>query len=464
MLKLFHMYVPVPFLLLVVIEGVIFYGSVYLGALIRFQGDPALITASFGAVAPKAFTFALFMLVGTGAMGGYDRAVRDYNFSLVLRLAVGLLVGLCGLALFIYIFPDLYFGRGMMVISASLSLFMIVLARFFFQKAVDEDVFKRRVVVVGAGERASLIDKRLRRKADRRSFKILGYLPSPNDPIAVSEDQLLSDVGSLFELCQREQVQDIVIAVDDRRGGLDMQELLNCRLEGVQVVELISFFERESGRVILDLLSPGWLVFSKGFRSSVARRLIKRGFDLIASGTLLLLTVPIMLLAACAIAVETGRPIFYRQVRVGRSGREFQLTKFRSMRSDAEQDGKARWATTDDDRITRVGRFLRQSRIDELPQIINVFRGDMSFVGPRPERPEFVESLAEQIPFYRERHCVNPGITGWAQLCYPYGSSVKDAAEKLKYDLYYVKNHTLLFDINILVRTVEVILFGKGAR
>jgi sugar transferase (PEP-CTERM system associated) len=254
--------------------------------------------------------------------------------------------------------------------------------------------------------------------------------------------------------------------MDDRRGNLPIRELLDARLQGIDVIDLLQFLERETGKIRVDLVNPGWLIFSSGFRTSRFRRFNKRLVDIVVSATLLLLCWPIMLLIALAIKIEDGfkAPVLYRQCRVGYNDEPFWVLKYRSMRMDAEADGKAVWAMEDDGRITRVGRFLRQYRLDELPQILNVFRGQMSLVGPRPERPEFVDSLKESIPYYSERNTVKPGITGWAQLRYSYGSSAEDAIEKLQYDLYYVKNQSLMLDIMVILQTVEVVLWGKGAR
>jgi sugar transferase (PEP-CTERM system associated) len=254
--------------------------------------------------------------------------------------------------------------------------------------------------------------------------------------------------------------------MDDRRLSFPMEQLLECRLEGVEIIDLVSFLERETGKVRLDVLNPSWMIFSEGFRQGRIHSTLERAFDILASLILLIVASPIMLATAIAIKLTEGprATVFYRQERVGQYGRPFELLKFRSMREDAEADGQAQWAQKNDSRVTRVGSFIRTTRIDELPQIINVLRGEMSFVGPRPERPQFVEQLNERIPYYRERHSIKPGITGWAQLCYPYGSSEQDAVEKLQYDLFYVKNHSLLFYLAILVQTVEVILWRKGAR
>jgi sugar transferase (PEP-CTERM system associated) len=243
-----------------------------------------------------------------------------------------------------------------------------------------------------------------------------------------------------------------------------MEEMLACAQRGVGVTDLSSFFEREAGMVKLNVVDPSWLVFSGGFDHSMPRRLSKRFFDLVAAWALLLVAWPVMLMVALCVWLESGAPVFYRQVRVGENGRGFELIKFRSMRTDAEKDGVARWASKDDDRSTRVGRFIRATRLDELPQLLNVLRGDMSFVGPRPERPQFVDMLSQEIRYYGIRHSVKPGLTGWAQLRYPYGASVRDAEEKLKFDLFYVKNQGLVFDLMIMLQTVEVVMFRRGAR
>jgi sugar transferase (PEP-CTERM system associated) len=255
-----------------------------------------------------------------------------------------------------------------------------------------------------------------------------------------------------------------VAAPDERRGALPMEEILKCAQRGITVTDLTTFFEREAGMVKLNVADPSWLAFSGGFDHSIPRRLNKRFFDLLAACALLAVAWPFMLVVAALIALESPGPILYRQTRVGENGRTFELVKFRSMRIDAEADGVARWASQDDDRTTRIGRIIRLSRLDELPQLFNVLRGDMSFVGPRPERPQFVDMLSREVRYYNVRHCVKPGLTGWAQVRYPYGASVRDAEEKLKFDLFYVKNHGLVFDLMILLQTVEVVLFHRGSR
>jgi len=256
-----------------------------------------------------------------------------------------------------------------------------------------------------------------------------------------------------------------VVAAEDRRRALPVAEILESKMAGVAVLDILSFFERECGRVKLDVLQPSWLIYSEGFRQSMVRAAVKRLFDLLVCALFLLFGWPFALLTALAVWLESGLrgPVIYRQRRVGENGREFTLYKFRSMRSDAEGDGVARWAKKDDDRVTRVGRVIRKLRLDEWPQIYNVLHGDMSFVGPRPERPEFVANLHERSRWYQERHRVKPGITGWAQVYFPYGSSEEDALKKLEYDLFYVKNYSLFLDLVILIHTVEVVLWRRGA-
>jgi sugar transferase (PEP-CTERM system associated) len=260
-------------------------------------------------------------------------------------------------------------------------------------------------------------------------------------------------------------IDEIIVAVRQQRGGvLPMRGLLECRLAGVRITDLPRFFERVHGQIPIEALKASWLIYGNGFRQNWLRTTVKRIFDIVIALTLLVLTLPIMLVSALIIAFESGSPIVYRQERVGLRGKTFNVLKFRSMRQDAEKDGKAAWAAVGDARVTAYGRFIRRTRIDELPQLINVLRGEMSFVGPRPERPVFVEMLAEQIPFYAVRHSVKPGITGWAQVRYSYGANVEQSMKKLEYDLYYVKNHTLFLDLLILLETARVVVLGEGAR
>lgn len=464
-IRIFQHYWHLHLALLAVIEGVIFFFAPYAAAILRFNNEP-WVEEALGPMLPRGIVFAGVLFISMAAMGLYNSRQRSRLAGLIARVAASVLSGGMFITILFYVFPNLHIGRGALLISLAIAFSGSVVARIVFDTLVDEDLFKRRVLVYGAGRRAASI-ARLRRRSDRRGFVIVGFVPAEGDEdLDVPAGEKLPMTVDLLSLCERHRVDEIVVAMDDRRRRFPMDQLLECRLEGVDILELVTFLERETGKVRLDLLNPSWMIFSEGFGRGRIHDTLERGCDIAASLVLLLVAAPVMAVTILAIKIVEGprASIFYRQVRVGQYGQPFRLLKFRSMREDAEKDGKAQWAQKNDTRVTAIGAFIRMTRIDELPQILNVLRGEMSFVGPRPERPEFVEQLNESIPYYRERHCIKPGITGWAQLCYPYGSSEQDATEKLQYDLFYVKNHSLIFYIAILVQTVEVIVWKKGAR
>ena len=343
-------------------------------------------------------------------------------------------------------------------------LLCILLTRTVFLMFADLNVFKRHVLVLGTGRKAARIAA-LAAEPSVRHFVPVAYLRCGDEPgiVPAEVDVDEGDPGAITRFARQHRATEIVVATDDRRG-LPVSQLLQCRVAGIHVIDYLDFIERETETVDLNALQPGWLIFSDGFQRSLLRRVCKRSFDIVSSLALLLFTLPLLLLAALLIVIESPGPVLYRQQRVGLGGRPFVLLKLRSMRADAEKDGAPRWAQAGDPRVTRVGRFIRRARIDELPQLWNVLLGDMSFVGPRPERPAFVDDFCQQIPFYAERHCVKPGITGWAQTNYPYGASLQDARNKLSYDLYYAKNHGLFLDLIILLQTIRVILWADGSR
>jgi sugar transferase (PEP-CTERM system associated) len=355
-------------------------------------------------------------------------------------------------------------SRDFLEVAAMVGLFGVLTNRVRMAHARRRPLPKDRVLVYGIGERAKMVKEALDQAVDQ--VEVVGYYPSTAEKVLkVPEEFVLDRERSLVELAHRLKVDEIVVAVMERRGGaMPLRELLDCKLRGVRVYDLASYFEQTLGQIRLDALYAGWLIFGEGFSQPAMRSFVKRVFDLLFALVLLVLAAPVMLLAALLIVIESGFPIFYRQERVGLHGRLFNVVKFRSMRNDAEKDGTPRWAVAKDDRVTRVGRIIRKTRIDELPQLFSVLSGEMSLVGPRPERPYFVDQLTKQIPFYAVRHSVKPGVTGWAQVRYHYGASVDDAAQKLQYDLYYVKNHTLLLDLVILFETVEVVLTARGAQ
>lgn len=447
-----------------IIEGIIFYCSVYLGAFLRcYTSEYSL--EELGPLYDRAFLFAALMLPCMVAIGLYQPQSRTKvgMSGIVLRLAVSFLLGSASLSMLFYIFPGLYLGRGVLALSAIIALLLTVSGRYIFRRIVDESLFKRRILILGVGKRAVRLADRIVDR-DEKDIELLGFVPIPGEELQIDTEPLCM-AESLPEFAKQNDVEEIVVSVDDRRKGFPLEILLDCKLDGVRILESIAFFERETGRLELDLLHPSWMVFSDGFNFSSVQNTIMRAFDLAVSLLFVVVLWPVMLCTVIAILCEDGRQAsyLYRQERVGLNGKTFNVYKFRSMREDAEKLG-AQWAQENDPRITKVGRFIRNYRIDELPQIINVLRGDMGFVGPRPERPQFVEQLQLKNAYFVERHRVKPGITGWAQLNYPYGASEDDAFRKLEYDLYYVKNRSLLLDLLILIRTVEVILFGKGSR
>ncbi len=411
-----------------------------------------------------ALILAATMLMINSLLGLYQRihkrTVTESRTRAVLSLylSVPLAYGIFGL------FPVTTFSREFMQLSALSAIFGMLVNRVSAPRESSPGLLPRRILVFGTGVRALAVLNALN-KSDP-SAQIVGFFPSPNeDDPAVPIYQILSRNHSLLDTAKALDVHEIVVALSERRGGsMPLRELLDCKLRGIRVMDLASYFEQALGQIRLESLYAGWLIFGDGFSQGLFRSALKRIFDIVFALTLLILAAPVILVTSLLIIVESGRPVLYIQERIGRNGRLFKVIKFRSMRTDAEKDGKPIWAQKQDDRTTKVGRIIRKLRIDELPQLYCVLRGDMSLVGPRPERQFFVDQLTNEIPFYAVRHSVKPGLTGWAQVRYHYGATVEDSAEKLQYDLYYVKNHTLLLDLIIMFETVAVVLTGKGAQ
>jgi sugar transferase (PEP-CTERM system associated) len=448
-----------------------FFVAVFYGAtMARFWVGPGDLSSlslvhGYGFLWPRALLFSTVMVICLLAFGLYSARQRARIAGLFVRVGAALAAAVSLMAAVLYILPGLWIDRGVVLLAAIGAVVTTSVLRVLFSRIVDENVFKRRVLVYGAGSHAAAI-ARLRRRSDRRGFLVVGFVQPDGEASTVSAEQLLDGQPGLLDLCNTRGVEEVVVAMDDRRRGFPIGDLLECRFRGMEITELPTFLERETGRVRIDVLNPSWMIFGNGFKRGPLRLFSSRALDLVASSLILAASLPVVLLTAVAIKLEDGwrAPVFYRQLRVGQAGRTFHILKFRSMHIDAERDGNARWAQISDPRVTRVGALIRKLRIDELPQIFNVLRGHMSFVGPRPERPPFVAEFARRIPYYVLRHCVKPGITGWAQLCYQYGSSEEDALQKLQYDLYYIKNQSLLFDLAILLQTAEVVFLGKGAR
>ncbi len=462
MVRLFRHYVPGSLLFLGLVEHLYLIVTIYMALFFRWA-DTEHVVASLGQNLGKAILFAVVFSVTMFALGLYNRLQRGDLVATFTRLVVSFVLGAVVLALLFYVFPTLSIWRSAIALAFVQGLVGIMVIRWIYVQVADLEGLKRRVLVLGVGRRAARIEA-LERDGGSRGYVCIGFVPLNDMEPRISETVNIWGNMSLAELAVEQGADEIVVAVEERRGGTPVDALLACKLAGITITDYSTFWERETGKVDLETLYPSWLIFSDGFVGGQAQAVAKRVFDIFSSVLLLVLALPILGLTALAVRLESPGGVLYRQERVGLNGRPFMLLKFRSMRSDAEKDGVPQWAAVNDSRVTRVGGFIRKVRIDEIPQIFNVLRGDMSFIGPRPERPFFVEELRHAIPYYFERHRVKPGISGWAQLNYPYGASVEDAREKFQYDLYYIKNYSLFLDIIVLIQTVRVVFFPHGVR
>jgi len=451
---------------LVIIELSLFAGAllftVYLNSLFSFVEHHDIPNDR---LAICAIIFALVVQLSSLALGLYNSKLRENYRGVVRRLLVSVAIGFFIATLLNPLYGQHALEIELLALSALVSL---IAASAFRYVTLQVDFFgfnKRVVLVLGAGDRASIIEKRMRRDVDRQGFYMHGFVIMPGDTEngIVNENRIELD-GSLVNYALEHGIDEIVVASDERRNNLPVDELFACKIRGVEITEILDFIERETGQIAVNLIYPSWVIYSNGFASANhLRNTLDWVFNASIAAFMVLVTWPVMLITAILIKLDEGMsaPIFYLQERVGLDGQAFNIYKFRSMRIDAEKNG-AQMASENDDRTTTIGKFIRKYRVDELPQILNVLRGDMGFVGPRPERPEFVQQLIKNLPYYNERHNVKPGLTGWAQLKYPYGSTEEDSLEKLKYDLYYVKHRSFMLDLLILIRTVEIVLFGKG--
>ncbi|MCP3729426.1 TIGR03013 family PEP-CTERM/XrtA system glycosyltransferase [Sphingomonas sp. MG17] len=462
MIRLFKHYIPNAVLLLALFDVLLLFGAAEFGWLYRAHQIGMDIEPIYSRV-PQMVSFALSLELAMMAVGVYGADSLQSIRVATARLLIAISLGTIFLSVIFFLVPALTFWRSNLLYAMGAALVGLFMLRILLGKTLGGQVFKRRIVVLGAGARAERL-KQLARKPGS-GFVVVGYvaMSEPNRviPEAIARDAIYNLADHVVLL----NASEVVLALEERRNALPLKDLLRIKTTGVHVNEISTFLERETGRVDLQSVNPSWLIFSDGFSSGrMFSSIFKRLFDITASLILLALTLPLILLGALAVKLESRGPAFYRQRRVGLYGQGFDIIKLRSMRQDAEVAGKAVWAEKDDPRITRVGRFIRKVRIDELPQCWSVLKGEMSFVGPRPERPQFVEDLEQQIPYYAERHMVKPGITGWAQINYPYGASIDDSRQKLEYDLYYAKNYSPFLDILILLQTIRVVLFPEGAR
>jgi sugar transferase (PEP-CTERM system associated) len=457
-MQVFNRYVSTRSLTVFAAELLLIFGSVALAA--AFQDTPDL--------AANLWKIALVTLICQLCLyynDFYDLTLVHSSRELVVRLLQAAGTASIILAALYFVAPDLMIGNGIFVSALFVILFAILAWRLAFNSVTGSlKLDEERVLFVGTGEAARKVARQILDQHEY-AYRVVGFIDDDASRIGerIVNPAIVGTPADMDRLIAEHHVDRIVVGLSDRRGKLPVQELLRAKMAGIRVEDATTTYERVTGKILIDDLRPSWLIFSDGFRVSRITRLMKRTIDLVLSLLLATTTLPLMLLTALLVMLEDGRPILYRQERVGENGRTFVLSKFRSMRKDAEKGGKPIWAKDDDDRVTRVGRFIRKTRLDELPQLWNVVRGDMSFVGPRPERPFFVEQLSQQIPFYQQRHAVKPGLTGWAQVKYRYGSSLEDAMEKLRYDLYYIKHLSVFFDLTIVFDTVKVVLFRKGA-
>jgi sugar transferase (PEP-CTERM system associated) len=394
----------------------------------------------------------------------YNLTVVHSNRELVVRLLQAVGAASIVLAALYFAIPGLMIGDGIFVSALFVFLVGILGWRLLFNQLTGSLKLQERILVVGTGETATKVARQILDQHDF-AYTVVGFVD--DDPYRIGEQivnpGIIGTPADIPQLVARHEIDRIIVGLADRRGKLPVEELLRAKMAGVRVEDATTTYERVTGKILIDDLRPSWLIFSDGFRVSRVTRWMKRTIDLTLSILMGVAAIPLMIVTAIMVWLESGRPVLYRQERVGENGRLFTLFKFRSMRKDAEKAGTPLWARDGDDRVTHVGRFIRTTRLDELPQLWNVVRGDMSFVGPRPERPYFVAELAKEIPFYQQRHAVKPGLTGWAQVKYRYGSSLEDAMEKLRYDLYYIKHLSVFFDLTIVFDTVKVVLFRKGA-
>ena len=462
MIRVFKHYVPHAVLLLGLVDAMLLMVSAELGWVIRAHQIGMLVQPITTRV-PQLISFAAALQISLIAVGAYGAgSFLSLRFAAA-RLAVAISLGVIFLSLIFFLVPALSFWRSNLLYSMVVATLLLVTVRALLGKTLGGDHFKRRIMILGAGDRAARIGALVGQPGI--NFVVAGYVAMAEAAAVVPGAVSRGDIPNLARHVVDRNASEVVLALEERRNALPLKDLLRIKTTGVLVSEITTFLERETGRIDLNSVNPSWLIFSDGFASGrMVSSFFKRAFDIVASLLLLAIALPVIAITAVAIKLESNGPAFYRQRRVGLYNQPFDILKLRSMRQDAEIGGTAQWAAERDPRVTRVGRLIRKLRIDELPQTWTVLRGEMSFVGPRPERPQFVEQLEQHLPYYAERHMVKPGITGWAQINYPYGASVEDARHKLEYDLYYAKNYSPFLDLLIMLQTLRVVLWPSGAR
>ena len=451
--------------MLILAEAGLVYGAIIFAVYLRLGAEGAVFELGTKNGYWKAAVAGFFCLAAFYLFDLYDFLVMHDRRELVLRLVQALGLAWIALAFSFYMFPALMLGRGISLITLPLALTLMVLWRLSIHWFLGHPNFGERILIVGSGNLAVEVAREVLDRPDA-GYRIAGFVGTDSELLGKSliNPRVIGLTEQLEDIVKQENIDRIVVAMGERRGQLPTNKLLQLSLAGqVNIEEGASFYERLTGRVSLNMLRPSWLIFTGRGRQTKATELSRTIVHWLVALIGTILSLPIVLVTAVLIKLESRGPVFYKQERVGKNGRTFVLAKFRSMRTDAEQDGPV-WASKSDARTTRVGRIIRKIRVDEIPQFWNILKGEMSFVGPRPERPHFVAQLAEEIPFYEQRHLIAPGLTGWAQIKYPYGASIEDARQKLQYDLFYIKNQSLILDAIIMFETIKIILFGRGAQ
>lgn len=456
--------------LLIVIDAVLAVTALYSAMIARFGNYEFVGNLSGANTFYITIIFVVVVLFSSNLMEVYDLDKNTRKREIIINILFGTITSFFLLSLVYYLDPDVILGRGVILISLSFFAFIQFVWHVIYLIGHNDRRFSRRVLVLGTGQHAAQIGELA--SSNNRNFALAGYASCDSEginnkdrgQISVQKDLIVGNADDLMAATIQAKADTIVVALSERRGVFPLRDVLRCKLNGVEVMDAPSFYELVQGKLMLESITPSWIIFSSGFRRTNVFSISKRFIDIFLSLVGLLLTLPFFPLIALAIKLDSPGPIFFSQLRIGNKEKPFMLYKFRTMRQDAEERTGAIWASKDDPRVTKLGRFLRNSRIDELPQLYNVLIGNMSFIGPRPERPEFVEKLKQVIPYYSKRHFIKPGLTGWAQVRYSYGSSVEDAIEKLRYDLYYIKNICPSLDTLIFFETIKVVLFGRGGR
>jgi len=448
-------------MVLIIGDVIIAFFSVYVGMYLRYIYGQFQIQ-DYNPVFPRAIAFAFFIVLMCFFMDVYLVEKKDRNKDIFFKILFSTVFASFLLAAFYYFFPYIYLGRGVLVFTLIISIILQFVWHMIYSLILKLPAVGERVLIIGTGTIANTIGTML--TTSHSGYALAGYVSCAGEPMIVSDKDVVGNGEGLLSTAMEEGAQKIVVSLGERRGALPVRQILDCKLRGIDIVDGASFYETIMGKLFIEDMKPSHLIFSEGFRLTLFRSYVKRGLDVTLSIIGILFAIPLFVIIPILIRINSPGTVLFKQKRVGVGEKEFTVLKFRTMVQGAEKNSGPVWSEEGDVRITKVGKWLRKTRIDEIPQLFNVLRGDMSFIGPRPERPFFVETLKKQIPYYSERHCMKPGITGWAQVRHEYGDSVDDALEKLRYDLYYIKYQSLALDLLIILDTVKVVFFGRGGR